>query len=336
MHHGNVQAELVLTGASGIVGSHILISLIANNISPRVLSRDIRRDSQHLQKLFAHYGMPMPEIRWVAGDIRHLGDMEDALEGAHAIIHAAGMVSTRSADFHVMHQVNVEGTANLVNLALDMGISWFGYISSVATLGPNPEGLVDEDYFWKPGKLTTAYAQSKYEAEQEVWRAFEEGLPVCILNPSVVLGPGSADRFSMRIFHRCRKGLPGFIEGSSGYVDARDVADAMVKAYMKELTGKRLIVSGTNATTSTLLEAIHKGWNMPMKVDAVQGWKLHAARGLEWVATKIQGKSAELSTDLIKMARSQNRYDASRSKQLLGLQYRSLEDAVANVQRYMA
>ena len=222
--------SILITGASGMVGGHIALQLLSAGISIRLLVRNRKKTEHYLNELIVFYKLELKlsdsNIEWCEGDLSDIPALEIAMQGMTSIIHAAALVSVYSSDTSKMNKSNIEGTANLVNLALVHEIEWFGYVSSVATLGPNPDGLVDEDYFWKPGKHHTIYATSKYMAEQEVWRGQEEGLSVMVVNPAFIIGPSTEERSSARVFYQLNRGIPGFINGEGGYVDVRDVANA--------------------------------------------------------------------------------------------------------------
>jgi nucleoside-diphosphate-sugar epimerase len=232
-----------------------------------------------------------------------------------------------------MNKANIEGTANLVNVALHSGVEWFGFVSSVATLGPNPEGLVDEDYFWKPGKSHTTYAASKYLAEQEVWRAQEEGLNVLVVNPGFIVGPSKEERSSARIFHQISKGLPAFINGSSGYVDVRDVAQATIKFWLNNVSGKRIILSAENLTTKAFLTKVAHAMKAKVPSKEVSGFIVQLAYRLNVILSFFTRRKSVMTKDLIKMASSKNQYDNQKSLQH-GASYRSIEVSLKEIAPY--
>src|SRR6185369_10296384 len=117
--------------------------------------------------------------------------LEDALSGMEEVYHCAGLVSFNEADRYQLKKVNAEGTANIVNMALEKGIKKFCHVSSVATLQVQAnKKYIDEFSVWKTASGNSTYAISKYRAEFEVWRGMSEGLNVVVVNPSLVLGAG--------------------------------------------------------------------------------------------------------------------------------------------------
>ena len=179
--------SILVTGGTGFVGSYLLrylvqqgytqIGAIKRPNSPMDLVEEIK-----------------DKIKWIEGDVLDIFSLEDALKGVQQLYHCAAVVSYSPKDFKQMMKVNVEGTANVVNLALEAGIKKMLYVSSIAALGKTEKTLwVDEQADWIPSKSNSQYSISKYLSEMEVWRGMAEGLRAAIVNPSVILGSGFWD-----------------------------------------------------------------------------------------------------------------------------------------------
>jgi nucleoside-diphosphate-sugar epimerase len=201
----------------------------------------------------------------------------------------------------------------------------------VATLGPNPDGLVDEDYFWKPGKHHSYYAQVKYYAEQEVWRGKEEGLPVFIINPSVLVGPSTFNRSSFEVFRKVSGGLPFYLSGSSGYVDVRDTAAFFVQQWSIKTKGIRVISSAENLEQIEYLTRVALALNKKPPAYRIGKYMFFMGSFLERL---LPFKEKQLSSNLYKMASSRNAYDNNRSIEL-GAHYRSIDEAIENTVRFI-
>ncbi len=195
---------IFVTGGTGLVGSHILLKL-AQEAKP---FKALKRSSSSLEvceNVFSYYKATdlFSKINWINGDINDIPSLEEGMQDCELLLHCAAVVSFCPADTDLLKKVNIEGTANVMNVALSKGVKKVGYISSIATLGRNStDGLVDEECHFKATKLDSNYAFSKYFSEQEVWRASQEGLDVVIVNPSVILGPGDWNKGSSQIFLR--------------------------------------------------------------------------------------------------------------------------------------
>jgi len=310
------QKTILLTGASGLLGSHILLELVEKGFHVRCLVRDEPACKNSLLELSKWYGIDATTIEnnttYVFGDITEIDAVEDSLIGVSQVIHAAAIVSTKKKDRDLMLKVNAEGTANVVNACLRFKIEKLIYISSVATLGPNPGDLVDEDYFFKQSPSTSAYALSKYAAEQEVWRGVEEGLNAIILNPSFIIGPSKKLNSSASIFYALKNGLPGYLVGSTGYVDARDVAKAVIMSLLSNIQSQRFILCARNLKTLVFLKmaATSLGVNAPT-------WEVpNYLLPLIVLGSKLKSifstSSIPLTWDGIRMAQSFNTFDGRR------------------------
>lgn len=258
---------ILLTGGTGLLGSHIAYELVSKGEKIRALKR--KGSSTALtEKIFRFYNSaPQPlleKIEWVEGDVLDLGSLEDALEGITHIYHSAAVVSFNPKEKEKMLQVNIEGAANIVNLAMHAGVKKVCHISSIATLGFTIDGtLINEDVWWKNDPSNSWYAISKYGAEQEVWRASEEGMDVVVLNPSFILGPGDEKRTSTEVFGAMKKGNSWYTLGENGYVDVRDVAAAAVKLMESEIKNERFVLSAVNLSYRDFFDKILTAFGKP-------------------------------------------------------------------------
>ena len=174
---------IFVTGGTGLVGSHVLLRLAKEGIPFKALKRE-KSSLKICKNVFSYYTANelFAQINWVMGDVNDIPSLETAIEECSKILHCAAVVSFQPAELELMRKVNIEGTANVMNVALSKGIKKLGYISSIAALGRNStQGIVDEECYFKATKLDSNYALSKYYSEQEVWRASEEGLDVVIV-----------------------------------------------------------------------------------------------------------------------------------------------------------
>lgn len=231
--------------------------------------------------------------------------LEEAMEGVDAVIHSAAKVSFHNADRDALYRVNVEGTANMVNAAIEKGVPRFVYISSVAAIGRGIHGeQVDETRKWDPERKTTHYAKSKFKAELEVWRAMGEGLDTVILNPSTILGYGDWNQSSCAIFKNVYNEFPWYTKGINGFVDVEDVARAAVLLMESRISGERFIVNGDNWSFHKLLDTIADGFHKkrPHKeatpLLGALAWRLEALKSL------FTGQKPLLTRESAKVAQS--------------------------------
>jgi nucleoside-diphosphate-sugar epimerase len=195
---------ILITGGTGLVGARLIHEYAQRGVKVRALRR-----GNGIGNL-KHYTGWESFVEWAQGDVLDIDSIENALQGISHVIHCANVVSFDPNDYGLMMKVNVEGTANMVNLSLECGhITCFTHVSSVATLGRVADaGELDEHSDWIAGKHNSVYAISKFNAEREVWRAHAEGLPVNMVNPSIILGPGNWKTDSSSLFMKIKNKFP--------------------------------------------------------------------------------------------------------------------------------
>lgn len=251
---------ILVTGGTGQIGSRLLLNLTKNKAYK---VRAIYRNTQSLEKirqLFVKHSdsgaAQFDTIEWVQADLSNIPALEKAFEGVTFVFHCAGLISFQPQDFDKLIEVNVQGTANIVNLSIDFGVKKLCYVSSVATLSTLPHTPIDEENDWNNEDNNTDYAISKRGAEMEVWRGSQEGLPVVIVNPSVVLGGDFTDRGSGLLYKKVADGLRYYPAGATGFVGVDDVVRAMVQLQFSEVDGERFVLNAENLTYKAVLERI--------------------------------------------------------------------------------
>jgi len=260
MHAANTYtrkgAKILVTGGTGFLGSYMLKELIEKNYSVRA----IRRTTSKLP--FYIPNEVFQKVEWVTGDVLDVISLEEAMEGVDAVLHSAAVISSHKAEKDRMYQVNVEGTANVVNAALEKNISRLVHVSSVAALGRTKSGgHVNEEKKWQESKINSHYAISKHRAEMEVWRAIGEGLNAVIINPSTVLGYGDWNSSSCRIFQTVYNEFPWYSTGTNGFVGTEDVATVARLLLESNISEQRFIVNAENWSFQKLFNAIADGFN---------------------------------------------------------------------------
>lgn len=241
---------ILVTGGTGLLGAHVLHRLLEEGKQVRALHRSAKSLAT-VRDIFRHYvddpETLMQRIEWVQGDILDIPAMEAAMEGVTDVYHIAATVSFDPKDRDFMFKVNVEGTANVVNLCLAHAGVRLCHVSSVAALGRvEGQGLIDEETAWKDSERNSNYGKSKRKAEMEVWRGMAEGLDAVIVNPCIILGPGDWNQSSAALFTKVWNGLPYYTEGENAMVDVRDVAAVMVLLMERSIFGQRFIVAQAN------------------------------------------------------------------------------------------
>ncbi len=245
----------LVTGGTGLVGAHLLLHLLQNGEKVKALFRT-ENSIIKTKKLFNQFNQNdlFHQIEWVEGEVNNIPSLELAFVNITTVYHCAALISFDSKDEARLRKVNIEGTANMVNLALSFGVNSFCYVSSIAALGDlgEHETIITEETEWNPEKPHSDYALSKYGAEMEIWRAQQEGLNCVIVNPGVILGSGFWDKGSGEIFTKIANGLPFYTEGSTGFVAVEDVVEIMYKLLKSGIKGERFTVIADNIDFKTL------------------------------------------------------------------------------------
>ena len=272
------------------------------------------------------------QIEWQEGDVLDIPSLEAAVAPEDAIVHAAAVVSFNAKDQAALLQNNIEGTANLVNVALGKGIERFVHVSSVAALGRKKDQYdFDEQAKWEQSSLNTVYAKSKYHAEQEVWRGAAEGLKVTILNPSVVLGDGDWHRSSTQLFRYVYEGKRFYPPGSINYVDVRDVAEVILAFLRREppQEAERYILNAGAVSYQELFGHIAKAFERPAPTFRVSPLMAEIAWRMAAIWSFLSGKTPFISKETARLSQKNYHYQNEKIKKELNFRFRTLEETIA-------
>ena len=320
-----------ITGATGFIGSHIARRYLADGHPVTALYRP--------QNGYGLLSDVAEQITWHAGDVLDIPSLEAAIEANIDVIHAAAIVSFVPKDRDRMEHINVEGTANIVNVCLKAGVRKLGYISSVAAMGrPTAKGgrtsestPINEDQKWEDSPNNSVYAKTKYWAELEVWRGVAEGLNVVIVNPSIVLGAGDWSRSSLQLIKYVHDERPFYPAGLVNYVDVLDVTDVLMKLMQSDRTSQRFILNGGTIPYRSLLEQIAAvlGKHPPMR--QIPPTLTRLLWPLEAVRAWLIGKAPLITRETARSASSLYQYDGHKIEEVLDFQYRPLSDTLKRV-----
>jgi nucleoside-diphosphate-sugar epimerase len=320
-----------ITGATGFIGSHIARTYLANGHPVSVLHRE---GSGHgmLADVAAR-------VTWHVGDILDIPSLEAAIRPGVDVIHAAAIVSFVPKDRDQMEKVNVEGTANVVNVCLKAGVRKQGYVSSIASLGKpvakrdevGEPALITEDQKWEESPLNSNYAKSKYRAELEVWRGVAEGLNAVMVNPTVVLGAGDWTRSSLQLIKYVHDERPFYTDGLVSYVDVLDVAESLYRLMQSNVTAERYILNGGTIPYRTLLNEIASAIGKRPPTVRVPPLLTRVLWPIEAVRSWLTGRAPLITRETARSASSHYRFDGHKIEQVTGYQYRPLQETLRRV-----
>ena len=325
-------SKILVTGGTGLVGSHLLYHLTQQGCSPIAIKRK-ESDIQNVNKIFRYYSSKhnilFNKISWVECDILDLLKLENIIESTEYIYHCAAFISFNNSDKEKMLNVNTTGTTNIIDLSLKHNIKRLCFVSSIATLGVNNNLPVHENCIWQ-WKDQSGYAISKYLAEIEVWRGFAEGLSGFIVNPSLIIGPGSWESGIGTIIQKIKWGLPFYPNGSCGLIDVSDLAKIMVKLMNSDITNERFIINAEHMSYKQLMCTVANSLHRPPPFIKTPNWLMKLFIYLDIFISKIRGRRIELSTDAIKHTTSNIILDTSKINQTINFQYNSIEESLKN------
>lgn len=250
---------ILVTGATGLVGSHLILHLIEQGQTVKAMFRN-EQGKQRVKLVFEHYRKMefFDKIIWCQADVLDVPSLEIAFQDINYVYHCAALISFDPKNENELRKTNIEGTANIVNFCIDKKVKKICYVSSIAALGDitATEKHVTEATEWNPEKQHSDYAISKYGAEMEVWRAQQEGLEVVIVNPGVILGPLFWTEGSGAIYQNVKNGLSFYTKGTTGFVTIPDVIKMMSLLMQSNVSGERFTLVSENKTYQDLVTTI--------------------------------------------------------------------------------
>lgn len=327
-----------VTGGSGLVGSHLLLALCRTGKNVKALIRDgaAKLDIKAIFNFWEpeHADIYFGRISWVIGDILEIDSLEEAMLGCNEVYHTAALVSFHPLDHRQMEKVNAEGTANVVNMALHYAVEHFCFVSSVAAIGRTKNGQqINESGEWKTSPLNSKYAITKYTAECEVWRGMEEGLNVVVLNPGLVLGPVRNYRSSASIFGKIKNGFSFYPEGGTGFVDVRDVADAMIN-LRDESWGNRFILVSENISYREVFSRIARGFKLKEPHIEAKSWILKLGWRLFALKDLVFRTKSGITKESARNAGFTYYYSSEKVEKVLGRKLRTTEHIIEESCRF--
>lgn len=313
---------IFVTGASGLVGSHLIQSLLAKGKLVKAL---YRRQIPHFEGA--------EKVHWVAGDLLDMSSLMDAMEGVQQVYHCAAIVSFSPKDAPAMLKANQEGTANVVNICIDKKIEKLVFVSSVAALGRIREDApIDESMSWTPETSNSIYGKSKYLAEMEVWRGMAEGLPIAIVNPVIILGAGDWNKGSSEIFKSSYDQFPWYTDGISGFVDVLDVVDTMQLLMESSIVGERYIISAENVGYKNIFTQIANAFKKRPPFRKVTPLLAAIVWRLEAIKSLFTGKTPLLTKETAATAQAKVYFNNEKFlKAFPSFRYRSINDTIKRV-----
>ena len=320
--------KIFITGASGLLGSYLIRDLLKKQVQIVALYRK--------EKCNLLTDEEVGKVEWVQGDILDVDVLLQAMDGCSQVFHCAGLVSFNPSRAKDLMKVNVEGTSNIVNAALELGIEKFLHVSSVAAIGRKRNNqTVHEALKWDEEANPSVYGKSKYLGEMEVWRGVGEGLHAVIVNPVIILGKGDWNDGSCATFKNAYNEFPWYTEGVSGFVDAADVSSAMIGLMESEIGGERFIISGENLTYREVFNMMADGFGKKQPRLKVSPLLAELVWRLVKIKSSITGDEPLLTKETAETAQQKVYFDHSKLLNALpGFQFTPLRQTIQDACQY--
>jgi dihydroflavonol-4-reductase len=321
---------ILVTGGTGLVGSHLLYKLATNGDKIIALIRDKNR-IEIIIKVFSYYSNNqnlIKNIEFIEGDVLDKSLIDSIMHKVDLVYHCAAVVSFLPKDAALMHQINVGGTTNIVTAARKHNIKKLCFVSSTAAIGKDKDGGFNtEDTNWyKEG--ASNYSVTKYLSEQEVWKAVKQGLNCVIVNPSIILGPGDWGKSSTSLFNETYKGLGFYTTGANAFVDVRDVAASMIELMHSKITNERFLVISENITFEQLFKLIAKALNKKSPKVRAKPFLTGIAWRFEKLKFKLTGKVPRITKESAKSGQSTQLFSNEKIKKTIGYNFITVEQSI--------
>ncbi|HEX8563708.1 MAG TPA: NAD-dependent epimerase/dehydratase family protein [Flavobacterium sp.] len=306
---------VLVTGATGLVGSHLTLHLLEHGETVRAIYRN-PLSTDYTKKIFALYEKESlyEQIQWIQADITDVPTLGKAFENITEVYHCAAFISFSRKDEEQLRKVNIEGTANIVNLCIDFKIRKICFVSSIAALGDlkHHEKTITEEAEWNPEKHHSDYAISKYGAEMEIWRGQQEGIQTVIVNPGVILGPSpkgnGKSQGSAEIFTAIQNELPFYTKGSTGFVAVSDVVGIMFKLMKSNIAAERFTLVEGNYKFRFLANTIANILRVRRPWIHAKPWMTSLAWKIDWLLGTLIGKRRLLFKDMATSLHSKEKF----------------------------
>ncbi len=316
---------IIVSGASGFVGQHLLPRLLASGHRVIGLVHSSRPSLQH------------EHLDYLQVDLTDTSDVLDKLHSLSAdmIIDLAAIIDYDRSRRQSIISRNIDMTRNLVNTALEHPTRYLK-VSSIAALGRPlaPELHIDEDTPWDDDAHHSSYAMAKYLSELEVWRGYAEGLEVMVLNPGIILGISHTDAISNSFSCTIIQPQKYYTLGKTLYVDVEDLVTVIELMIAQWQTGEQYIIGGLNISFRELLDTAAQTLDMPPPTRELQPWMSGLFRMVFNLKKKLQGKDGFLSTENVRSLFEIKNYDSSKfSLAFPEFSYTPLDSTLLRIQK---
>ena len=320
---------ILVTGGTGLVGCHLLYNLILNGKKVKALHRK-NSNIEVVKKVFSYYSENsnnlFNKIDWVEGNINDITSLDNAFKNVDEVYHCAAFISFNNEDLNAMKKINIDGTANMINFALEKKVDKFCYVSTIAAVGEKKDSLIDEECEWKENN--NPYSETKHYAELEVWRGISEGLNAVIVNPGVIVGSGFWRRGSGAFITTVSRGMNYYPTGKTGFICVKDVVSIMIKLMDKNFFSERFILVAENWSQKDFINSICKNLDIKPPKNKATKSIMYLGLYLDFFRSFFLNKKRRFSKAIIKSGQSKNEYCNKKIKNSLNHNFIKVEDSI--------
>lgn len=346
---------ILVTGATGLLGAHILAALTGTTKRIAALIRPAGNQDV-VREVFSYYHKNPEEalarIEWRTGNLLKPDSLSGLFSGIRIVVNCAATVSFDPRERKKLIRENVAITRNLIDAWASTGLGFdqdnvdaenernlLIHVSSTSALGDAPGNdpgfFVDEETPRNPGLIHTGYSVSKYESENLVWEAAGKGLGVFIINPGIILGPGQWNRGSSLLFSEAWKGLKFFPYGGTGYVDVRDVCQIIFKGIsnwekgIREGREERYCVVGFNMRYKEFFDRVTDEFGKPNPVIYAGRFLTGLAWRMDMFRARFTGKPPVITRETARSSRRISYYSSKKIRKTLDFEFRPASETLA-------
>ncbi len=308
---------LLVTGGAGYIGGKLVESLLARQEKVRLF--DLRSESA------SHLARKGAEL--ISGDILDREAVRTAFEGCDRLFHTAALFDMWQPDKRAYYEVNVEGTRNVLEAALEVGIERVVHTSSAATIGERQNELGHEETVHR-GYFLSDYERSKYLGELVALEMTQQGLPLVCVNPTTVYGPGQLQHMTGALVRFLNGRLPAVVDARLNFVYIDDVVGGHLLAMEKGVIGQRYVLGGENASLGQFLSLASEIAGVEREPRTVPGWLLKLTAGLMGTISRLTGRRPSVSPDEARTALHSFIFDTRKARTELGTEDTPLREGL--------
>jgi nucleoside-diphosphate-sugar epimerase len=326
---------ILVTGGTGLVGAHLLYHLTQKNDTIRAIYRTDKK-RENVKKIFSYYTENVQEnfskIEWIQADITDIPSLEPVFKKITEVYHCAALVSFTPKDYRKMRQVNIDGTANIVNYAIAGNVKKLCFVSSIAAIGDSVNSeVITEENDWSIESGNNGYSITKHGAEMEVWRASQEGVDVIIVNPGVILGAGFWKVNTGQFFSKMANGFKYFTEGITGFVGVTDVVKSMINLTESAVKNEGFILVSENISFKDVFTEIAK--NLEKKPPTIKVSKAITSflSRIDAIISFITRKNRLITKDSANSLHSKTYYSSQKIKESIDFEFMPVKSVIKEV-----